>query len=411
MTHLPMFSSKRLSWTLAASVAAILAPAALQAVEMSAGDWKFTFSGNVNAHFIISQCDDSPAQVDGGFACVAGPGVDDNGATVSNGLLPAAMSLSASTTQGGYDIAATFGLYPGISTNDGSPNLGQGADPTLKNTALGTTGLDIRQVFLTFGNEQMGTVMAGRNIGLFGADAILGDMTLLGVGAASGNYAAPNNTSLGSIGYGYIYTDWLAQIDYTTPNISGFKFTIGVFDPLEPLGQTPTPKSSPGFHGKAAYTLGDLYLSATFLSQEQKPLGGPSYTASGFDIGGKYKIGPVDLLAYYYDASGVGTTALFNQGADALGRKRDSDGFLAQVTYTINMTKIGVNYGESNLDQASGEASPTLVAKNSKVTLGVYHKLTENLTLLGEFTDIKSESQVGAENKSKTYNVGAFLAF
>jgi predicted porin len=236
---------------------------------MSAGDWKFTFSGNVNAHYIISACDDSPAVVAGGLACTASAGVDDTGSTVSNGLLPAAMSLSASTTQSGYDIGATFGLYPGISTNDGSPNLQQGAAPGLLNTGLGTTGLDIRQVFLTFGNKSMGTFMLGRNIGLFGADAILGDMTLIGVGAASSNYAAPANTSLGSIGLGYIYTDWLAQIDYTTPDISGFKFTIGVFDPIEPLGAAPTPKSSPGFHGKAAYTLGDLYLSATFLSQKQ----------------------------------------------------------------------------------------------------------------------------------------------
>jgi predicted porin len=413
MTHQPIFNSKRLSWTVAAAIATVLAPAASQAVEMTAGDWKFTFSGNVNAHYIVSQCEDSPVQVDGGFTCTAPPGVDDTGATVSDGLLPAAMSFSASTTQSGYDLTANFGLYPGIATNDGSPNLGQGTDPTLKNTALGTTGLDIRQVYLTFGNKSMGTFTVGRNIGLFGADAILGDMTLLGVGVAGGNNAAPNNTSLGSIGFGYIYTDWLAQIDYTTPDISGFKFTIGVFDPIEPLGeQAATPKSSPGFHGKAAYTLGDLYLSASFLSEKQKPLGAPDYTATGFDIGGKYKIGPVDLLAYYYNASGVGTTALFNQGTDLLtGRKRDSDGFLAQVTYTINMTKLGVNYGESNLDQASGEVSPTLVQKNSKVTFGVYHKLTENLTLLGEFTDSESEAQAGGKNKSKTYNVGAFLAF
>ena len=37
--------------------------------------------------------------------------------------------------------------------------------------------------------------------------------------AANGSNAAPTNTSLGSIGYGYIYTDWLAQINYTTPDL------------------------------------------------------------------------------------------------------------------------------------------------------------------------------------------------
>ena len=48
-------------------------------------------------------------------------------------------------------------------------------------------------------------------------------MTLLGVGApGSAASAAPSNTTLGGIGFGYIYTDWLAQIDYTTPDMSGF---------------------------------------------------------------------------------------------------------------------------------------------------------------------------------------------
>jgi len=417
MTHQPMFNSKRLGWTLAATAAAVLAPTAPRAVEITAGDWKFSATGNVNAHYITSRCDDTPVAVGGGLACTAGPGTDRTSASVSNGLLPAALALSASTTQSGYDIAATFGFYPGISTNDGSPNIQQGVSPAFQNTGLGTTAIDMRQVFLTFGNDSMGTFLQGRNIGLFGADAILGDMTLLGVGTVGSN-AAPANTSLGSIGLGYIYTDWLAQIDYTTPNISGFKFTVGVFDPLEPTGLVvagvgPTNKSSPGFHGKVAWTVNDnLYFSASGLSQKQKgATSAGDFDSWAFDIGGKWKAGPVEVLGWYYKGSGVGTTALFFDASNGAGNERDSDGFLAQVTYTIDKTKLGLNYGESKLDTASGEVNPTLVQKNSKYTLGVYHKLTENLTLLGEFTDTKAEAQNGGENKSKSFNVGAFLAF
>src|SRR5690606_35898950 len=141
------------------------------AVEITAGDWKFTASGNVNVHYIGSSCEEetTPA-VAGGLACRGAAG-EDRTSTISNGLLPAALAIGASTTQKGIDIGVTFGFYPGISTNDGSPNLQQGADAL--NTALGTTGLDIRQVFLTFGNDGMGEFMLGRNIGLFGADAIL----------------------------------------------------------------------------------------------------------------------------------------------------------------------------------------------------------------------------------------------
>jgi predicted porin len=413
MTHQPMFKSKRLGWTLAATAAAVLAPTAPRAVEITAGDWKFAATGNVNAHYIVSKCEDmTPITL--GAACTTAPGLDETSSSVSNGLLPAALGITASTTQGGYDLAATFGFYPGISTNDGSPNLQQGA--TNLNTALGTTAIDMRQVFLTFGNDRMGTFLLGRNIGLFQQDAILNDMTLLGVGAGGGDHAAPANTSLGSIGLGYIYTDWLAQIDYTTPDFSGFKFTIGVFDPLEPLGATPTPKSSPGFHGKATFKRDNLTLSVSALSQKQKGLtGATDFDSWGFDVGGKVTVGPVEFMGWYYNGSGIGTTGLFFAASDGAGNERDSDGFLAQVTWTINKTKLGVNYGESNLDLASGEplsvGNALLVKKNRKYTVGVYQKLTDNLTLLAEGTDIRSEAQNGAEDKAKTFNVGAFLAF
>jgi hypothetical protein len=78
---------------------------------------------------------------------------------------------------------------------------------------------------------------------------------------------------------------------------------------------------------------------------------------------------------------------------------------------TIGDTKIGVNYGESNLSQAQGEVDPTLVRRNSKVTVGLYHHLTKNLTLLGEMTAIEAENQAGFTNDSKTFNVGTFLEF
>lgn len=384
-----------------------------QAIEISAGDWKFTANGNVNVHYIYSSCEDETVTgVAGGLACI-GAGGEDNTSSISNGLLPAALAIGASTTQNGFDIAVTFGFYPGISTNDGSPNLGQGA--ANRNTALGTASIDMRQVFLTFGNDNMGTFLLGRNIGLFGADAILNDMTLPGVGAGNGNYATPSNTSLGSIGLGYVYADWLAQINYTTPDFGGFKFTIGVFDPLEPVGTPATsavPEASPGFHGKLSYENGPVYLSAAFISQKHEGLtNAQDFDSFGFDVGGKLTFGDFEFLAWYYQGEGIGTTALFLLGDDGAGNERDSDGFLAQITYKFGDTKLGINYGESNLDLASGEAVSDLVETNKKYTVGVYHSLTENLTLLAEYTDVKAEAHSGLENDSSNFNIGAYLSF
>jgi hypothetical protein len=418
-------------------LAAAAAPSA-RAIDVTADKWTLSFDGNVNANYIYSSCLDHN-DVAGGLACVSDT-TSDSSSAVSNGLLPAALTVSGATTQNGIDLGFTFGLYPGISTNDGgSPNLQDIASTDLGHTALGTAGLDVRQVFLTAGNSSWGTIMAGRNIGLFGADAILNDMTLLGVGAGNGNYAAPANTSLGSIGLGYIYTDWLSQIDYTTPSFSGAKVTVGIFDPLNTLGQVPANHSTPGFQGKIAYTAGPLYLSASGLYQQQRVLcanlaagacaagsGAGSYVSYGssaFDLGGKYDIGPLEVLGWYYHGKGVGTTGLFVNANDAMGASRTSDGFLAQVTYKIENTKLGVNYGVSNLDgtgldratactiPGGGVVVGCLVKRNDKWSLGLYQSVTTNLLFVAEFSRLQSKSDADQSNSSWNLNAGLFLKF
>jgi predicted porin len=414
---------QRISLSLAVACvtsAAAFAPAAY-AIDINAGDWKLSIDGNVNASYIYSRCDTNAHIIAGGLACVD---KDSSSSSVSNGLLPAALSISGATTQGAYDIGFTFGLYPGISTNDGgSPNLQENPAGSDGHTALGTAGLDVRQVFLTFGNKDMGTVMAGRNIGFFGGDAILNDMTLLGVGAGNGSYAAPANTSLGSIGLGYIYTDWLAQIDYTTPDFFGAKASIGIFDPLNTLSQIPASKKAPGIQAKIAYTAGPLYLSASGLYQQQRdtestdltvPGTNGNYSSWATDFGGKYDILGFEVAGWYYVGKGVGTTGLFVNSDDGQGDPRDSNGYLAQITYKYMQTKFGINYGQSVLKAASGDvgiARANLVGKNDKITLGVYQDLTANLLLFVEFTRTASLNQLGQENSSRNADIGAFLKF
>jgi predicted porin len=346
--------------------------------------------------------------------------------------LPAAFTFGVSTTQDGIDLAAHLGLYPGIATNDGgSPNLQTGNGPT--NTALGTTGLDIRQVYMTFGNKDMGTFTLGRNIGLFGADIILNDMTLPGVGApGSAAGPSPSNTTLGGIGFGYIYTDWLAQINYTTPDIAGFAVTVGAFDPINSLSDpgTTEAKKAPGFHAKLTYTLPiadgtKLYLSVAGLTQQQDyqlpSTTGPSYsyTGTGADFFAKFDMQDLEVIGYYYRAKGLGTTALFDGGAftgdGEFFEARTSSGFLGQVTYKFGPVKLGVSHGDSKLDfadAADAATNPGLVSSNRKDTIGVYYSLTKNLMLLAEGSHVKSTGQgdVGS-NQATTVNIGAYLGF
>ncbi len=89
------------------------------------------------------------------------------------------------------------------------------------------------------------------------------------------------------------------------------------------------------------------------------------------------------------------------------GPERDSDGFLAQATYKFGDVKLGINYGQSNLDLAPNEIPSDLVKRNEKYTGGVYYSLTESLTLIAEYSDIKAKSHTNIENKSNNFNIGA----
>lgn len=376
-------------------------------VGMQVGGVTVKFSGSINGFYTHESGDKSPTgtAVAGGLA-----GVGKNSSSVRNGLLPGFLKVDVTTNQGGWDVGAHFGLYPGINS---VTNVG-GANSAGNPQALATSGIDFRQTYLTFGRPNIGEFKIGRDIGLFGSDAILNDITLLSVGSTGGN-VAPSNTSLGRIGIGYIYTDFQPQITYTTPKIGGFQASFGAFQPLVTIGNAEV-NGTPGFQGKVTFDFtadkisGHLWASG--ITQKHDGVGGfPSYTGSGFDVGAKLNYGPVSALGYYYDGSGLGTTGLFILSTDALGRKRDSNGFYGQVTATFGKVTLGGSYGESHLDLASGEVNPTLVDKNSSWVGQARYGLTSWITLVGEYVRTKAEAHGPNEASSDTVAAGAILFF
>ena len=54
---------------------------------------------------------------------------------------------------------------------------------------------------------------------------------------------------------------------------------------------------------------------------------------------------------------------------------------------------------------------PNLLETNSKITGGIYHALTSNLTLLFEINDVETEAHNGASNSAQSANIGAFMSF
>ena len=137
-----------------AVLALLTAPAWAVDLTTADGTWTFSIAGNVNVDYIYSNCQSPTGAATittgggatGALTCVGS--ANGNGVSnIGNGLLPAAFTFGVATTQDGIDMSAHLGLYPGIATNDGgSPNLQSNSSNGSSNVALGTTGLDVRQV-------------------------------------------------------------------------------------------------------------------------------------------------------------------------------------------------------------------------------------------------------------------------
>src|SRR5205809_6469033 len=418
-----MHVMKHKTISLAAAAALALGSACAHAeIGFKAGAWDLSFSGNVNGFATWNTCDNTANVVAGGLACSKPANGGVNEQRIESGLLPSALVFSAKSRQMNMDVGVTIGFYPGLNSIPSSTGVPG-------KTGLDTSGIDLRQNFLTFGDKSWGTVKVGKDIGLFGSDAILADMTLLGVG--SGAAFLGGNTTLGRIGVGYIYPDWIPQISYSSPSYGGFSFAGGVFQGVNILAGAPnsadlTGHEEPGFQGKASYewkgsVSGKAWVSG--IGQKVKARttdtapSGSNVSGTGFDIGAKVNWGALEGVLYAYSADGIGTTAIgFNAASFAGGtlEKRKSDGWYAQATYKIGAFKPGVSYGESHLKLAGNESSatnPTLVKTNKSTVFGLYYSLTPSLNLVAEYIPTEAENQAGGTVKDKVLALGAILFF
>ena len=386
------------------------------------GEWKVEFSGNVNGFLSDVKCESDPAgPVLAGLACgsLSGGDYDDN--NVRTGLLPSWFGFHAERTEDNTKYGITIGFQPGI--DSGADLTGAPIDG-----GLGLNSSNFRQVFLEFSGENWGGIKIGRDLGLFGSDAILSDMTLSGVGSVSDLTRGGGNTSLGRIGVGYLYADWKGQVQYSSPKWGGFSFNLAVVDPWglvnlsgESLdaGTFSQEGSTYGFEGKVVYAWeGDFSgkVWASFISQALKttdPLLDDE-DALGFDVGAKVGFGGLELVGYYYTGEGIGSADFLFDAVDAAGNTRDSDGMYAQATYKLPGpgTKLGVSWGESNLDRGPADPVTTsLVESNESVVLGVYHPLTSALQLVLEYTKTEATAHNGNKAEESAIALGAILSF
>lgn len=395
--------------------AALLAAAssANAGISIPAGDWTLDIGGVVNAYYTAS----SYSGDDGAGRVALGLGVDESSRNnITTGLLPNYLSVSGKTRQNDLDVGFTISINPGASTTQ------SGLQNNINNQ-------ENRQAFLTFGDASWGSIKLGKDLGIYASDAILNDMTLLGVGGGAGSLAG-NTTTLGRIGSGYMYADWKSQISYTSPNWNGFNFTAGLTQGFNAVAApegagivsaASTERSGGGsaYEGKASYSwTGDIAGKVWISGIYQKVSGivdAGADNATAFDIGTTVNVAGFGLTAYYGAGDGIGQTFQLRNGFDDQGKTRDSDQWYLQGTYTLpNIgTKLGASYGESTLDGNRIDGFSEL--QDSMWTIGAYHPITKHLNLVAEFSESEREldrrGNTSLDGKEKTISLGAILFF
>lgn len=376
----------------------VLAAASVQsarAVDIKAGDWTVSLGGIVNAYYTTVSCSGDKL---GGLALggqALGCGGQGDRTTVGNGLLPNGLVTSATSTQGGYDVKALIGIYNATATD----------------SAIGQNSVvDVRQAYFTFGNAGMGTVKLGRDYGIFGANAILGDMTLVGAGAPV-QATQRGRVALGHIGAGYTYLGNYGQIAYTTAKSdAGLGIDAAI---VSPVSDTPvvagarfTSKSTPQIQAQLSYAMDGVKAWAGVKSQKFTSVttGVGDFTMCAFEAGVSYASGPFGALVNVQGGKGLGILSDADQG------DTKSKNAFAQMTYkTSAKLKLGIGYGISKNDDDTAFTGG--LKSNANLTAGAYYSLNSLITLAAEVGQTRSEAFGGATGHMNGAALGGIIFF
>ena len=422
----------------AAFGAGLATPAGAVVVVGGDNGWEVSFDGNVNAFYTVGDYDK-------GYVTEAG---DKTSSRVHSGFLPAFFSFNVkSPTIDGMTGSARISFAPTIQTGGAKTQFSSQSGNVGPIPGIGGATIDTREVVANLSGA-FGEVSFGRTLSLFGRNAILNDMTLFGVGFAPGGDSF-GSVTFGRVGHGYTYPDFAARFQYTTPVVNGFQIAFGVYDPSTIQGVTAygtagvgggsllDENHTPRFEGEASYstafTGGNFKAWVDALWQDTNSSCSGVAVATGgqtvncgdvnthaWGVGTKIGYMGFEFVGYYHDNEGLGLTAQFNQNAvwfDASGniRERKGDGYYLQGMYSFSgKTKVGISYGEGNLDaiDVTGSAANLIGTHVERQlwTVGVYHDVSSWLRLIAEYNRGELNTHTPGPNPgANTFSVGSFL--
>ena len=381
---------KRLALVLLA--AALVVPRMAQAqgltMQMSNG-WDFTFAGNVNVFWVFTSDENGPSN-----------------SSIRTGLLPAFATFSAKGKEAGLDLGVHVGFGNQIQNNNGAHDQ-FGAQ------------IDLRQVFLTIGLKGGSQILAGRELALYQRQNILNDMTLFGVGAVGDPQGG--GTTLGRIGYGYVYPNFNAQVTYSSPANKQVQFSVGAFQPsvVGAFDETAIPRLEGELVWRSqttARTTNKFMVWAGGEWQSAKNAADVSLSSTGVTAGVRADLSDLSVVVSAYTGKGIGHVLGLGGNSVSGGATpegRPSDGGYAQVTYKMGAkTTLGASYGVSRLkgadDGTGGDVTDALLSELQMFTGGVYYQWTKSLKVVGEVSRERNDLAGGA---NRTDVSGGFMLF
>jgi hypothetical protein len=404
---------RRFGLVLAAAALVGAANTAEAQLSMQMGNgWNATFSGNVNAFYVYNTTDVGDVNTS-----------KSNG--IGTGLLPAFFTFDAKGKEGNTDVGVHFGFAPQVSSG--------GQVSSFFGTQAAGAQIDMRQVYATIGGT-WGTVLFGKELGIFQRQNILQDMTLFGVGPNS----LGRGTGLGRIGYGYLYTDFRGQFSYSTQAGKPFSLTFGVMEPIAvsdyAFADMPrfeaeiTWKPSLGeknnftLFASGAYGHAKEYASDDLVPPSDLDGENGGLSSTGFAGGAKLDIGGFAITAAGFYAEGMGSLfmgdAFLGEGEacpdclDANGDGQTTYGYYAQAMYTFPSAKFsfGAGYGGNYVDDDAPEAGD-FTGRSAFVGQATYH-MTKSTRLVAEFTLFEDELEADDDGATTTqFALGMMLFY
>lgn len=377
------FKKRGLAAAVAVLTVGLTAPA-FAAVELydGAGDSGVTLSGSIPVY----------------VSSISGEDDNKDGVRVTSSFNPANFTLGMhAPTYNGIKVSGTIQ----VNTHLQGGNLTQNDN----------SAFESRVAEIAIGGD-FGAVNIGKGFGIINSNAIADDGSAKGIGRLFGG-ADQGAATAGRIGVGYIYANFNPRVIYTSPDMGGLSFKVGIFQPNAPDSSTDrfelisgttverttdtfdADAEMPRFEGQITYatSLGGSTTFKTWVGAMQQEVEVASenfeYDMTAVDVGFHLGIAGIGLSAAYTDTTGIGQSGII--GGDLNSADADTTQWYTELDYTFGKTMIGVSYGEGDQDAETTVVGSAAEGKNEMSMLFARYQLTPQLTLLGEAQQMRSD--------------------